>query len=137
MVLFMPTHRPGANYSFSQILGAYHADPQPEAEPHLLLYRGDEILALCLRQKAHPEPHEVWVGIDPVVAQWGRKLAALKGSKTLPLYYSPRSRTLYEYRDHHLILGDTDAPQELAKRKAPEPLSRVVFIKPVTRPKAP
>lgn len=133
----MPLHKPGANYSFSQLLNSYHADPQKETDAHYLLYRGDEILALCLRQKFNPLPHEVWIGDDSVVAEWGKKLAALKGKKTLPVYYSQRGRTLYEFKDHHLIDGDTEDPQELAKRKGSVPLSRIVFIKPVLRPKAP
>ena len=133
----MPTHRPGASYSFSQLIGAYHADPQKEIDPHCLLCRGDEILALCLRRKFHPQPLEVWIAAEPAAAEWGKKLAALKDSKTLPLYYSQRGHTLYEYKDHHMILGDTDDPQELAKRKSPVPLSRVVFMKPVQRPKSP
>ena len=133
----MLSHIPGANYSFSQLLNAYHADPQPEADPHFVLYHGDEILALCLRRKFHPELHEVWVGNDPVAAEWGKKLAALKDKKTLPLYYSQRGRALYEYKEHHLILGDTEDPKELAARKSPVPLSRVVFIKPVQPSKHP
>jgi hypothetical protein len=133
----MPNHSTGSSFSFNQLLTAYHADPQGENDPHYLIYRGDEILALCLRHKFNPNPLEVWVGNDPVVAEWGRKLAALKNKKTLPVYYCPRGRTLYEYKDHHLILDDTEAPEALAERKGPVPLSRVVFIKPVQRPKTP
>ena len=133
----MPSHKPGDSFPFSQLLAAYHADPQKETDPHFLLFRGDEILALCLRHKFNPDPNEVWVGNDSVVAEWGKKLAALKGKKTLPVYYSQRGRTFYEYKDHHLIDGDTEDPQDLAKRKGPVPLSRIVFIKPVQRPKAP
>jgi hypothetical protein len=127
----MPTHIPGASYSFAQLVKAYNADPQTDPDAHYLLYRGDEILALCLRHRYHHDPREVWVGNDPVVAEWGSKLAALKDKKTLPLYYSQRGRTLYEYKDHQLITGDTNDPQELAKRKSPVPLSRIVFLKPV------
>jgi hypothetical protein len=131
MLLPMPQHKPGSSYSFSQLLAAFAADPQSETDPHFLLYHGDEILALCLRHKYHRETGEVWVGNDSVTAEWGRKLAALKDKKTLPLYYSPRGRTLYTFKGHHLITGDTDDPQELSKRKSPVPLSRIVFIKPV------
>ena len=127
----MPNHKVGASYSFVQLVKAYNADPQGDRDAHYLLYRGDEILALCLRHKFNHDPREVWVGNDPVVAEWGRKLAALKDRKTLPLYFSQRGRTLYEYKDHQLIIGDTDDPQELAKRKGPVPLSRIVFLKPV------
>ena len=67
----------------------------------------------------------------------GEEARRLERQKTLPVYYSQRGRTLYEFKDHHLIDGDTEDPQELAKRKGPVPLSRVVFIKPVLRPKAP
>ncbi len=127
----MPNHKSGTSYSFSQLVKAYNADPQSDTDAHYLLYRDDEILALCLRHKYNHDPGEVWVGDAPVVAEWGKKLAALKDKKTLPLYYSQRGRTLYEYRDHQLIAGDTDDPQELAKRKSPVPLSRIVFLKPV------
>jgi hypothetical protein len=130
----MPNHRVGASYSFSQLLAAYHADPQQESDPHYLLYAGDEILALCLQAKFNPDPREVWVGDTPGVAEWGVRLAALKDKKTVPLYYCQRGRTLYEYKDHHLIVGDTDDPNELAKRNGPVPLSRVVFIERVARP---
>jgi len=127
----MPNHKVGTCYSFAQLVKAYNADPQSDADAHYLLYRGDEILALCLRHKYNHDPKEVWVGDAPVVAEWGRRLTALKDKKTLPLYYSQSGRTLYEYRDHHLITGDTGDPQELAKRKSPVPLSRIVFLKPV------
>lgn len=129
----MPNHTPGASYSFSHLVTVYNADPQSDTDAHYLLYRGDEILALCLRHKFNHDPGEVWVGNDPVVAEWGRKLAALKDKKTLPLYYAQSGRTLYEYKDHQLITGDTDDPQELARRKSPVPLSRIVFLKPVVR----
>ena len=125
----MPNHILGRDYDFAHLLAAYHADPQGESDAHYLLYKGDEILALCLRHKFNPEPGEVWVGDDPTVAEWGRKLAALKDKKTLPVYYSPRGRKLYTYKGHHLITGDTEDPQELAQRKGPVPLSRIVFIK--------
>jgi hypothetical protein len=127
----MPNPQIGANYSFTQLLKAYNADPQGEGDAHFLLYRGDEILALCLRHKFNHQTGEVWVGNAPVVAEWGRKLAALKDKQTLPLYYSPRNRTLYQYRGQQLISGDTDDPQELAKRRSHVPLSRIVFLKPV------
>ncbi len=133
----MLSHRPGTNYSFNQLLSAYHADPQQENDPHFLLYRGEEILALCLRYKYNPKPNEVWVGDAPVTAEWGKKLAALKDKKTLPVYYSNRGRTLYEYKEHYLIFGDTEDPKELAARKGPVPLSRVVFLKPVPASKHP
>ena len=125
----MPNHKVGSTWSFPTLLGAYHADPQTDADPHFLLYRGEEILALCLRYKFNPEPGEVWVGDAPVVAEWGKKLAALKDKKTLPLYYSPRNRAFYTSMGQHLITGDTEDPQELAKRKSPVPLSRIVFVK--------
>jgi hypothetical protein len=124
----MPDHKIGSSYSLSTLLNAYHADAQTDADALFLLYRGDEILALCLRQKFNPEPHEVWVGDDPVVAEWGKKLASLKGQKTIPVYYSHRGRSFYTFMGHHLITGDTDDPLELAKRKGPVALSRVVFI---------
>jgi hypothetical protein len=133
----MPNHRPGATYSFGDLARAYNADPQNEDDAHFLLFRGDEILALCLRHKYNPNPNEVWVGDADQVAKWGKKLADLKDKKTLPVYYSPRNRTLYEYRDHHLITGDTTAPEDIAQRNGPVPLSRVVFITPVQRPKSP
>lgn len=127
----MTNHKVGASYSFSQLLHAYHADPQSETDAHFLLNKAEEILTLCLRHKFNHTPDEVWVGNDPALAEWGRKLAALKDKQTLPLYYSQRGRTLYEYKDHQLITGDTEDPRELAKRKSPVPLSRIVFLKPV------
>lgn len=130
----MPNHISGSSHSFNQLLAAFTADSQADDDAHFLLYRGEEILALCLRFKFNPVPHEVWVGDDPVLAEWGRKLADLKGKKTVPVYYSQRGRRLYEYKDHHLITGDTDDAHELAQRRGPVPLSRVVFIKPVERP---
>lgn len=110
---------------------AYKADPQNDGDPHFLLYRGDEIVALCLKHRFNPEPNEVWVGDDAVTAEWGKKLAALKDTRTLPLYYSPGGRAFYIYKGHHLISDDTTEPQELAKRKGHVPLSRVVFLQPV------
>ena len=125
----MPNPKLGNNYRFSDLLHAYGADQQSDSDAHFLLYRGDEILALCLRQKFNPKPGEVWVGDDPVVAEWGSKLASLKGKKTLPLYYSQRGRTLYTFMGDHLITGDTEDQQELERRRAPVGLSRIVFIK--------
>jgi len=127
----MPNHIPGANYAFSQLVTAYHADLQSDVDAHFLLFRGEEILALCLQYKFNHNPNEVWVGTAPVLAEWGKKLAALKDKKTVPLYYSTKGRTLYEYKDHQLITGDTEDPEELAKRKSLAPLSRIVFLKPV------
>jgi len=127
----MPNHKVGVSYSFGDLSAAYHADPQADDDAHYLLFKDDEILALCLRYKYNHDPAEVWVGDDPAVAAWGKKLAALKDTKTLPLYYSPRNRTLYEYRGHQLITGDTDVAAELQKRKSPVALSRIVFLKPV------
>ena len=127
----MSNHKIGASYSFSQLATAYKADAQSDDDAHFLLYRGDEILALCLRHKFNPKPDEVWIGDSQPVAEWGRKLAALKGKQTVPVYHSLPGRTLYEYRGHHLIEGDTDAAEELTKRNGPVPLSRVVFIKAV------
>ena len=124
----MPNHIPGRDYAFTNLVAAYHADPQNEEDAHYLLYRGDEILALCLRQKFNPRADEIWVGDDPVVAEWGRKLAALKDAKALPLYYSARGRNLYTFKGHYLITRDTDNPEELANRKSVVPLSRIVFI---------
>src|SRR4029078_8683434 len=116
-----------ASYNFSQLLRAYDADAQNEADAHYLLYRGDEILALCLRYKFNPKTGEVWVGDDPAIAEWGAKLAALKDKKGLPLFYSEKGRTLYTYKGDCWITGDTDDPKEIAKRKGPVPLSRIVF----------
>ncbi len=129
MIAPMPDLTIGSNYSFSQIMAAYHADPQGADDAHFLVYRGDEFLALCLRYKFNPNPHEVWVGNDPAVALWGERLAQCKDKKSVPLYYSPKSRTFYEFKGHHLITGDTTDLEELAKRKGPVPLSRIVFLK--------
>jgi len=127
----MPDHKIGSTHSFGHLVTAYKADPQSDGDAHFLLYRGEEILALCLRHKFNPEPNEVWVGDDKSVAAWGERLAALKGQQTLPLYYSPRQRTLYEFRGQQLITGDTVVLEDLKARKGPVPLSRVVFIKSV------
>ena len=88
----------GSSYSFSQLIHAYGADPQADGDAHFLLYKGDEILALCLRHKFNPKAGEVWVGDDPAVAAWGKKLASLKGEKALPVYLSDRGRTLYTFK---------------------------------------
>jgi hypothetical protein len=127
----MPIHKPGANYSLPQLLKAYNAEARGGADDQFLLCQGADIVALCLRHKFHHDPGEVWVGTDPALAEWGRKLATLKDKKTLPLYYSGRGRTLYEYKDQQVITGDTEDPQELMKRKGHVPLSRIVFLKPV------
>jgi hypothetical protein len=120
----------GGNYSFAQIVSAYHADPPGgEGEQFYVLHRGDEIVALCLRHKYHPEPGEVWVGADPAAALWGERLAQCKAKKTVPLYYCPGGRSFYEFKGHHLVTGDTTDPGDLAKGKAPAPLSRIVFLK--------
>jgi hypothetical protein len=133
MVVAMPNHKIGASYSFSQISAAYNADPQNESDAHYLLYRGDEVLALCLRHKYNPHPGEVWVGDDPAVATWGKTLAGLKGKRTIPLYYSPRGGKFYQFKGQYLVTGETDDPLELAKRKGPVPLSRIIYVKPVTQ----
>jgi hypothetical protein len=127
----MQNHTIGSNYSFTQLVSAYKADPQTDADPHFLLYRGDEILALCLRHKFNPRSGEVWIGDDPAVAKWGEKLAALKDQKTVPIYHSQPGRRFYEYKGQYLITGDTCDPDELAQRKSSVPLSRIVFITPV------
>jgi hypothetical protein len=127
----MPNHIVGSNYSIAQLRAAFSADPPSDTDPQYLLCKGDEILALCLRHKHNPEPGEVWIGNDPAAAEWGRKLAALKDKKTVPLYRAAPSRSFYEFKGHHLITGETDNPRELSKRKAPAPLSRVVFVHPV------
>ena len=126
----MPKHAIGSNHSFTQLFNAFGADPQKDTDPHYLLWKGDEILALCLRYKFNPEPGEVWIGNDGQVAEWGKKLAALKDT-TLPLYYSPRGRQFYDCKGDHFITGATDDTKELAKRRGPVPLSRIVFIHPV------
>jgi hypothetical protein len=124
----MPSHKVGAAYKFSHLAHAYGADPQADTDAHYLLYRGDEILALCLRHKFNPKPDEVWVGDDKAIADWGEKLASLKEKHGLPLYYSEKNRTLYTYKGECLITGDTTDTQEIAKRKGPVPLSRIVFL---------
>jgi hypothetical protein len=124
----VPNHQLGSNHTFGNLLKAYGADPQGENDAHFLLYRGDEILALCLRYKFNPTPGEVWVGDASEVKRWGERLAALKGKKTVPLYYSPRGRTLYEFKGQHLITGDSTEPNEVQTRKGPVPLSRIVFV---------
>ena len=130
----MPNHIIGHDYDFSHLMAAYHADPQNEVDAHYLLYKGNDILALCLRHKFNPEPDEVWVGNDPVVAQWGQNLAGLKNVKALPLYYSGANRTLYTFKGYYVVTDDTQEPAELAKRKGPVPLSRIVFISPLPQP---
>ena len=127
----MPDHKIGSSHSFENLMRAYGADNQGDEDAHFLLYRGDEILALCLRYKFNPTPGEVWVGDAAQVAPWGARLAELKGKQTVPLYYSQRGRTLYEFKGHHLITGDTQDQTELQRRKGPVGLSRVVFVKKV------
>ena len=124
----MPAHKIGSTYKFSHLAHAFGADPQADADAHYLLYRGDEILALCLRYKFNPKLDEVWVGNDKAISDWGEKLASLKGKKGLPLYYCEKGRTLYTYKGDCVITGDTTDPNELAKRKGPVPLSRIVFL---------
>ena len=125
----MPNPKLGSNYTLSQLAHAYNADQQAEDDAHYLLYRGEGILALCLRHKFNPKLEEVWVGNVPAVAQWGERLASLKDKQALPLYYSERGRTLYTYKGDCLIMGDTQDPTELSKRKGRVPLSRIVFLK--------
>jgi hypothetical protein len=124
----------GKSYSFSQVMVAYHADPPSEGGEFFILHRGEEIVALCLRYKFHPEPGEVWVGDAPAAALWGERLAQCKGQKTVPLYYRPRNRAFYQFEGQHLVSGDTIVPQELATRKSPVPLSRIVFVEKVSVP---
>ena len=112
---------------------AYEADQQSDQDAPFLLYKGEKILALCLRAKFNPKATEVWVGNTEEVSKWGERLAQLKGASTVPVYYSPKGRTFYEYRGHHLISGDTTEPADLAKAKGPVPLSRIVYIKPVPK----
>jgi hypothetical protein len=128
----MPDHKLGSSYSFQQLVKAYNADPPGDDDAHYLLHHGDEILALCLRYKFNPKPGEVWVGDSKAVTEWGARLAMLKEKKTVPVYYSPRSRTLYEFKGHYAISDDTTDPKELAKRRGPVPLSRIIFVAPVS-----
>jgi hypothetical protein len=123
----------GKNYSFAQIRAAYHADLPTggEDDQFFVLHCGEEIVALCLRHKFNPEPGEVWIGDAPAVAQWGERLAQCKGQKTIPLYYSPRNRSFYQFLGHHFISGDTVEAKELAARQSPVPLSRIVYIEKV------
>jgi len=127
----MPNHKLGGTYQFSHLASAFHADPQGDNDVHYLLHRGDDILALCLKHKFNPKDGEVWIGDEAIAAQWGERLAALKGHQTLPLYRSERGRTLFTYKGEYLIAGDTVDPSEIAKRKGPVSLSRIVFIQPV------
>jgi len=131
MIVAVPNHKIGTSYSLPQLSAAYNADPQKEADAPFLLYRGDEVLALCLRHKHHPEPGEVWVGDKAEVAAWGKTVAGLKGQRTIPVYHSPGGAKFYQFKGDYLITGDTDDPQELAKRKAHVPLSRIIYLKPV------
>src|SRR5687768_15463719 len=131
MMVTVPNHKIGTTYSFAQLSAAYSADAQNDADAHFLLYRGDEVLALCLRHKYHPEPGEVWVGDKAAVAAWGKTVAGLKDQRTIPVYYSPRGAKFYQFKGDYLITGDTDDAQELAKRKAHVPLSRIIYLKPV------
>ena len=128
-MIAMPNHTIGSNHSFGHLMAAYNADPQGAGDAHFLLYRGEEILALCLRYKFNPTPEEVWVGDAEAVAPWGGRLAALKGKKTVPVYYSPRSRTLYEFKGYHEVTRDSTTLSDLKERKGPVPLSRIVFLK--------
>ena len=129
MLISMPNHTIGSNHSFGHLMAAYNADLQGAGDAHFLLYRGEEILALCLRYKFNPTPEEVWVGDAEAVAPWGGRLAALKGKKTVPVYYSPRSRTLYEFKGYHEVTRDSTTLSDLKERKGPVPLSRIVFLK--------
>ena len=125
----MPDHKLGSSHSFANLMAAFHADQQTDEDTHFLLFRGDAILALCLRHKFNPIPAEVWVGDAPEVARWGERLAALKNKQTVPVYYSRPGRKLFEFRGHHLITDETIDPKELAQRKSPVQLSRIVFLK--------
>jgi len=125
----MPNLIPGHTYALTHLVAAYRADPPAEGGEDFLLHKANDIFALCLRHKFQPKFGEVWVGNDPAVAEWGRRLAALKDNKTLPLYYAERGRTLYTYKGDYLIAGDTDEPGELANRKSAVPLSRIVFLR--------
>lgn len=131
MMVTVPSHKIGTSYSFAQLCAAYNADAQKEADAHFVIYRGDEALALCLRHKHHPEPGEVWVGDKAAVAAWGKTVAGLKGKSTIPVYHSPGGAKFYQFKGHYVITGDTDDPQELAKRKAHVALSRIIYLKPV------
>jgi hypothetical protein len=125
----MPNLIPGHTYALAHLVAAYHADPPAEDGEDFLLYKGSDILALCLRYKFHPRMGEVWVGNNAAVVEWGKRLAALKDNKTLPFFYAERGRTLYTYKGDFLIAGDTDEPGELASRKSAGPLSRIVFLR--------
>jgi len=131
----MPDYAIGTTHTLPNLAKAYKADPQGSADGSFLLHRGEEILALCLRQKLNPRPGEVWIGAEPAAVQWGERLAGLKGKRAVPVYFLPRGRTLYEFRGDHLITGDTTEANELAERKSPAPLSRVVYIKAIAGPK--
>ena len=48
---------------------------------------------------------------------------------TVPVYYSPRSRTLYEFKGYHEVTRDSTTLSDLKERKGPVPLSRIVFLK--------
>src|SRR4051812_42949182 len=103
----MPNIKIGLEYTFSQLCQAYGADQQSDTDAHYLLYKGEEILAACLRHKYNHKQDEVWVGNEEAVARWGERLASLKEKKGLPLFYSEKGRTLYTYKGDCLITGDT------------------------------
>jgi hypothetical protein len=130
MLAPMPDLTIGKTYSFSHIVAAYRADPLGGgAEEFFIVHRGDEIAALCLRHKDHPEPGEVWIAEAETEALWGERLAQCKDKKTVPLYYAPRGRNFYEFKGHHLITGESTDGAELGRRKSHVPLARVVFLK--------
>ena len=126
-----PSHKIGSTYPFGLIRAAYGADEPSDSKPPYLLYCGDEIVALCLRYNLNPKAGEVWIGNEAGIAASGQQLAALKDKKSLPLYYSPRGRTFYEFKGHHSIINDTTDAKELEQRKGSVPLSRIVFISPL------
>ena len=125
----MPNHVLVRTYSFRNLVAAYGGDKASINDPRYLIFKGDKILALCLRNYYNQDPGEVCVGDIEAFAKWGAKLAALKGGKSIPLYYAKRH--LFEYKGQYLITGDTEDAGELAQRHSPVPLSRIVFLRAV------
>jgi len=117
--------------SYHEIRNQLGGDDGP---PWFVIHRGDEILAITLREDLNPSinsnPAEVWVGAAETLPEWGKRLA-FKTAEA-PLYVSPGQGAGYVDRGIYKIIGNTDDAVELAAREA-QPgigkLSRIVFLK--------
>ena len=128
----MPT--PGEHFTRNQILQLYQHDP---SELYWVVFRGRQILALCLRFDFNPslqrEPAEVWIGDDSPTKEWGDILA--NDTARVPIYMKHTGENEFVYLGEFDVLNRTateaelNAARETIRHKHQRGISRIVFLK--------